>query len=92
MMWKQWNVGLERLHQLKQLWRNLSRVLPKVSRPTQAEIDADEYDGSVSIAQWLARDSHRLDSRDHGRPVEMSALAPCITGCFSSSLMSVGGG
>jgi hypothetical protein len=62
---------LERFHQLKRIWRNLSAILPRVSRPTRAEIEADEYDGSVPISQWLGRDSQQCDIRcRYGRSIE----------------------
>jgi hypothetical protein len=44
------------LHRAERIWRNLGWVLPRLSRPTDAEIQADEYDGSIPISRWLARD------------------------------------
>jgi hypothetical protein len=45
----------------KLMSRNLRAVLAGVPRPTQAEIDADEYDGSVSVLEWLGRSSRKND-------------------------------
>ena len=41
--------------------RDLRAALARVSRPTQAEIDADEYDGRVPLLQWLGRGSRKYD-------------------------------
>ncbi|MFL6604463.1 MAG: restriction endonuclease [Steroidobacteraceae bacterium] len=52
------------------MWRSLHSVLPHLPRRTLAEIEADDYDGSVSVSQWLARDSREPDSSQGGRSVE----------------------
>jgi hypothetical protein len=41
----------EQSRQFRRIWRNLILVLPRISRPTRAEIAADEYDGSVAILE-----------------------------------------
>jgi hypothetical protein len=74
--------------QAKRIWRSLNSVLRGVSRPTEAEIEADEYDGSVSISQWLARRARKRDSGHGDRSVEMAPLTFCVTGCFSANLAS----
>jgi hypothetical protein len=48
---------LRQIHRAKLISRDLHAVLARVSRPTRAEIEADEYDGRVPILQWLARAS-----------------------------------
>jgi hypothetical protein len=48
---------LRQFHRAQLISRDLHAVLARVSRPTQAEIEADEYDGRVPILQWLARAS-----------------------------------
>ena len=48
-------------HRGKLISRDLHAVLSRVSRPTQAEIEADEYQGSVPILQWLGRGSRKYD-------------------------------
>jgi hypothetical protein len=45
----------------KLISRDLRAALGGVSRPTQAEIEADEYDGSVPVLEWLSRSSRRCD-------------------------------
>jgi hypothetical protein len=73
---------------IERIWRNLNSVMRGVSRPTQAEIEADEYDGSVSIGEWLARNSRKRDSCHGGRSVETNPLRFCMAGCFSANLVS----
>ena len=46
---------MEQSPQFWRIWRNLTLALLRISRPTRAEIAADEYDGSVPISEWLAR-------------------------------------
>ena len=72
--WLLHTAHLEGCHRVKRIWRNLTLVLRRVSRPTPVEIDADEYDGSVPISQWLVRESRKGDSSKSSRSVEMSAL------------------
>jgi hypothetical protein len=45
----------------KLISRDLCAVLARVSRPNQAEIEADEYDGRVPIRKWLGRGSRKYD-------------------------------
>ena len=52
---------LRQFHRAKLNSRDLRAVLERVSRPTQAEIEADEYDGRVSVLQWLGRGSRKYD-------------------------------
>ena len=44
----------EQIHRLERIWRSLDLLLPGIARPTRADIEADKYDGSVAISQWLA--------------------------------------
>ena len=74
--------------QAKRIWRSLNSVLRGVSRPTEAEIEADEYDGTVSVSEWLARNSHKRDSSHGSRSVETNPLRFCMVGCFSANLVS----
>ncbi len=52
--WSAQSDHLEQIHRVKRIWRNLGLLLPGVVLPTRAEIEADKYDGSVTISQWLA--------------------------------------
>jgi hypothetical protein len=47
----------ERLHRAESVWRHLGGILRGLARPTEAEIQADTYDGSVPISQWLKQNS-----------------------------------
>ncbi|MFL6604441.1 MAG: hypothetical protein ACJ8R9_24335 [Steroidobacteraceae bacterium] len=76
--------------QAKRIWRNLNTVMRGTSRPPAAEIEADEYDGSVSVSQWLARNSHKSDGCHGGQSVDTNPLTFCA-GCFSASLASEDG-
>jgi len=58
---------LERFRRVKRIWQNLTVILRGVSPPIQAEIEADEYDGSVPISQWLARESRKRDGCNSAR-------------------------
>jgi len=73
---------------IERIWRNLNSVMRGVSRPTEAEIEADEYDGTVSVSEWLARNSHKRDSSHGSRSVETNPLRFCMVGCFSANLVS----
>jgi hypothetical protein len=87
-MRKQGNVVpgfVEQYRQARRIWDSLSWMLPGVPRPTPAEIEADLYDGSVPISEWLARNTHELTSCLQGPSVEMSAGTVPMTGCFSAS-------
>jgi hypothetical protein len=53
--------NLRQFHRGKLTSRDLSAVLARVSRPTRAEIEADEYEGCVPILQRLGRASRRCD-------------------------------
>ena len=55
------STDLRHLHRAKLTSRDLRAVLDRVSRLTQAEIEADEYDGRVPVAQWLDRGSRKYD-------------------------------
>jgi ferric-dicitrate binding protein FerR (iron transport regulator) len=55
--WVRWSSepgNLEQFDRCKRKWRSLDLVLPEVARPSHADIEADEYDGSVPISHWLA--------------------------------------
>jgi len=52
---------LRQFHRGKLTTCDLRAVLARVSRPTQAEIEADEYKGRVPILQWLGRASRKCD-------------------------------
>ena len=52
---------LRRFRRAKLISRDLCAVLARVSRPTQGEIEADEYDDRMPVAQWLGRDSRKFD-------------------------------
>lgn len=39
--------------------RVLRAALARTPRPTQAEIEADEYEGRVPVRQWLDRGSRK---------------------------------
>jgi hypothetical protein len=41
--------------------RDLPAVLAGVPQPTEAEIKADKYEGSVPVQQWLDRGSRKFD-------------------------------
>jgi hypothetical protein len=45
----------------KLMSRDLRAALAAVLRPTQAEIEADEYDGSVPVLEWLSRSARKCD-------------------------------
>ncbi len=50
-----------RLRRARVISCDLRAVLARVSRPTQAEIKADKYEGSEPIQQWLDRGSRKYD-------------------------------
>ena len=50
-------------HRAERIWRNLGSVLPGPPRPTDVEIQADEYDGSIRLARWLSRGSRKRCGR-----------------------------
>jgi hypothetical protein len=52
---------LRQFHRAKLIARDLRAVLTRVSRPTLAEIEADEYEGCVPLQQWLSRASRKCD-------------------------------
>jgi hypothetical protein len=52
---------LRQLHRTKLISRDLRAALARASRPTQAEIEADEYEGRVPVLQWLGRASRKSD-------------------------------
>ena len=52
---------LREFHRAKLISRDLCAVPAGVPRPTQAEIDADEYEGCVPVLQWLGRGSRKYD-------------------------------
>ena len=49
------------LRRAKVVSRDLCAVLAGVLRPTQAEIEADEYEGNVPVQQWLDLGSRKYD-------------------------------
>ncbi len=51
----------QRFRRATAITRDLRAVLAGVSRPTQAEIEADKYEGSVPVQQWLDRGSRKYD-------------------------------
>jgi hypothetical protein len=53
--------ALQQFRRAKQISRDLRTVLAGVSRPTQAEIEADEYEGCVPVRQWLDRGLRKYD-------------------------------
>jgi len=56
--WVEWSSdppNLEKFRRVKQTWQTLGPVLTQAQRPSEAEIAADEYDGSQSIERWLAQ-------------------------------------
>ncbi|MFL6603381.1 MAG: hypothetical protein ACJ8R9_18910 [Steroidobacteraceae bacterium] len=56
--WTRWSANarhLDEFRRLKQLWHNLPR-LADIARPTETDLPGDKYDGSESIAEWLARE------------------------------------
>jgi hypothetical protein len=46
---------LEQFRRVRALWLSLALVLPGAARPTNAEIQADAYDGAIPLSQWLAK-------------------------------------
>jgi hypothetical protein len=52
---------LRQVNRAKLNSHDLRAVLARVSRPSQAEIEADEYDGRVPLLQWLGRGSRKYD-------------------------------
>jgi len=62
--WARWSADrehLEQFRQVKELWRTSEPLARGSTRPTEKALAADEYDGSVSVSDWLSRE--RLDSR-----------------------------
>jgi hypothetical protein len=51
----------QQFHRTKLISRDLRAVLARVSRPTQAEIETDEYEGCVPLLQWLGRGSRKCN-------------------------------
>ena len=49
------------VHRVKLTSRDLRAALERVLRPSQAEIEADEYDGRVPLLQWLGRGLRKYD-------------------------------
>jgi hypothetical protein len=72
---------LEQIHLAeKQIRDNLGSVLRELPRPTNAEAEADEFDGSVPFSQWLERESqNRRGGCSFRRSVKLCALTVCIT-------------
>jgi hypothetical protein len=51
----------QQFRRAKVISRDLRAVLAAASRPTQAEIKADKYEGNVPVQQWLDRGSRNYD-------------------------------
>ena len=50
---------LRQSRRAKRISRYLPAVLAAISRPTRAELEADKYEGSVPVQQWLDRSSRK---------------------------------
>jgi len=75
---------LDQSHRAKQLLGNLPR-LPGIKRPIELDLANDEYDGSVSISDWLARQSANDRTRRLRWPARLLLLATSlavVTGFF----------
>ena len=56
--WARWSAApghFEEFRRVKEVWRGLGFVVPGVTRPTDAEIQADAYDASIPISQWVTQ-------------------------------------
>jgi hypothetical protein len=53
--------ALQQFRRTTLILSDLRAVLAGVSRPTQAEVKADKYEGSVPVQQWLDRGSRKYD-------------------------------
>jgi hypothetical protein len=49
------------LRRAKVVSRDLRAALARVLRPTEAEIQADKYEGNVPVRQWLDLGSRKYD-------------------------------
>jgi ferric-dicitrate binding protein FerR (iron transport regulator) len=55
--WARWSADrshLEEFSRASRLWRKLG-ALSAITRPTPADLAADEYDPALSVADWLAQ-------------------------------------
>ena len=63
--WARWSAepaNLAEFRRTKQIWRRL-QTLAQIPRPTQQDLEADDYDPSHSVAEWLARHRRKKSSR-----------------------------
>jgi transmembrane sensor len=59
--WAAWSGQPENIQTFRavhHVWESCGAPALKTSLPTDADIAADEYDGSVSMSEWLSRRSH----------------------------------
>ena len=56
--WERWSSeprNLERFQRAERLWRSLELIPRESVRPSRAELERDEYDGSIPVSEWLAQ-------------------------------------
>jgi len=46
-------MGIQRSDQSRRILQHLDMLLSRISRPKKGELDADDYDGTLPIRQWL---------------------------------------
>jgi hypothetical protein len=62
----------------EQIWRVLDLIVLEFSRPTEAEVAADGYDGDRPLSPWLERDSRKRDDGIQDASVTIATPAPSI--------------
>src|SRR5687768_17581178 len=69
----------QELVELKELWQAM-QSLGGPSMPTQAELDADDFDDSLSVSQWMGRRATARNARStsFGRRVGWFSLAASL--------------